>query len=66
MFTSPSTFQNFSEIQNVVDPVKYFRNMQLRQLVLQQKSAIENKKVHVNIIPDEYTIDGLVKSIVEY
>jgi hypothetical protein len=29
-------------------------------------SAIENKNVHVNVLPDEYTIDGLVKAIIEY
>lgn len=66
VFTSPSTFQNFLEIQNIVDPVRYFRNYIVAVIGPTTKAALERKKVKVDIIPGEYTIDGLVNSIVEY
>ena len=66
MFTSPSTFQNFLEIQNVADPVEYFRNYTVAVIGPTKKAAVERKKVRVDVIPREYTIDGLVNAIVEY
>jgi uroporphyrinogen-III synthase len=30
------------------------------------KEAIESKKVKVKILPEEYTINGLIKKIVEH
>ncbi len=66
VFTSPSTFANFLEIQNIVDPVKYFEGYIVAVIGPTTKAAVEKKKVKVNIIPDEYTFEGLVKSIVEY
>ncbi len=66
VFTSPSTFQNFLEIQSVADPVSYFRNLTVAVIGPTTKAAVEKKKVKVDIIPSEYTIDGLVNSIVEF
>lgn len=66
VFTSPSTFKNFLEIQNIPDPVKYFGNHTVAVIGPTTKAALEKKKVRVDIIPVEYTIDGLVKSIVEF
>ena len=66
VFTSPSTFQNFLEIQSIFDPVDYFRNLTVAVIGPTTKAAVEKKKVKVDIIPSEYTIDGLVNSIVEY
>jgi len=66
IFTSPSTFENFLQIINVSDPVGYFNNYDVAAIGPTTKTAIENKSVHVNIIPDEYTIDGLAKAIIEY
>ncbi len=66
VFTSPSTFQNFLEIQSIADPVDYFRNLAVAVIGPTTKAAVEKKKVRVDIIPSEYTIDGLVNSIVEY
>ena len=66
VFTSPSTFQNFLEIQNVADPVEYFRNYTVAVIGPTTKAAVERKKVRVDVIPREYTIDGLVNAIVEY
>jgi uroporphyrinogen-III synthase len=66
VFTSPSTFQNFVEIQNIIDPVRYFSRYDVAVIGPTTKAALEKKKVRVNIIPKEYTIDGLVNSIVDY
>ncbi len=66
VFTSPSTFQNFLEIQNVADPVEYFHNYTVAVIGPTTKAAVEKKKVRVDVIPREYTIEGLVNAIVEY
>ena len=66
IFTSPSTFKNFLQILNVNNPVKYFENFDVAAIGPTTKSAIEERNVKVNIMPDEYTIDGLAKAIVRY
>jgi uroporphyrinogen-III synthase len=66
IFTSPSTFENFIRIINTQNPVQYFNSFQVAAIGPTTKTAIENKGVHVDIIPDEYTIDGLAKAILEF
>ena len=66
IFTSPSTFENFLQILKISDPVKYFSEYDIAAIGPTTKTAIENKSVHVNIIPDEYTIDGLAKAIIDF
>jgi len=66
IFTSPSTFENFVRIQKIDDPVQYFTGFDIAAIGPTTKTAIENKNVHVNIIPGEYTIDGLAKAIIEF
>ena len=66
IFTSPSTFENFLLILKINDPVHYFKGFDIAAIGPTTKAAIENKKVHVNIMPGEYTIDGLVRAIIEY
>ena len=66
VFTSPSTFENFLQILKISDPSDYFGKFDVAAIGPTTMSAIENKNVHVNVLPDEYTIDGLVKAIIEY
>lgn len=66
IFTSPSTFENFLQILNVRDTVKYFSGYDVAAIGPTTKSSIEDKGVEVNIVPEEYTFDGLVKAIVKY
>ncbi|MGA7719869.1 MAG: uroporphyrinogen-III synthase [Ignavibacteriaceae bacterium] len=66
IFTSPSTFENFLLILKINDPVHYFKGFDIAAIGPTTKAAIENKKVHVNIMPGEYTIDGLARAIIEY
>ena len=66
IFTSPSTFQNFLQIADVKNPFQYFKKFDVAAIGPTTKEEIERKKVNVNILPDEYTINGLINKIVEY
>jgi uroporphyrinogen-III synthase len=69
IFTSPSTFENFLQIASKMigsSPVKYFSGYDIAAIGPTTRAAIENHNVEVNIMPAEYTIDGLKKAIVEY
>lgn len=66
IFTSPSTFENFLQITNTKSPFQYFSRFDVAAIGPTTKDAIESQKVQVKILPDEYTINGLTKKIVEY
>ncbi len=66
IFTSPSTFENFLQIANVKNPFQYFSRFNVAAIGPTTKEAIESKKVKVNILPDEFTINGLTKKIIDY
>jgi uroporphyrinogen III methyltransferase/synthase len=66
IFTSPSTFDNFLLIMNIDNPVSYFKNSNIAAIGPTTKSAIENNKVKVSIMPDEFTIKGLAAKMVEF
>lgn len=66
IFTSPSTFDNFLQILKITNPVNYFSNALIAAIGPTTRSAIEGRNLKVNIMPDEYTIEGLAKSIVNY
>jgi uroporphyrinogen-III synthase len=66
IFTSPSTFENFLQIMNIEDPVRFFKGYLVAAIGPTTKSSIEERKVKVDITPDEFTIDGLAKAIVDH
>lgn len=66
IFTSPSTFENFLLILKIKDAPNYFLKYDVAAIGPSTKSAIEKRNVRVNIMPEEFTIDGLARSIVEY
>jgi len=66
IFTSPSTFENFLQIVNIINPSEHFKNFDIATIGPTTKTAIENRRVKVNVMPDEYTIDGLIKKIVTF
>ena len=66
IFTSPSTFENFLQITDTKSPFQYFSRFDVAAIGPTTKDAIESQKVKVKILPDEYTINGLTKKIVEY
>jgi len=66
IFTSPSTFENFLQIMKIEDPIRFFKGYLIAAIGPTTKSSIEERKVKVDIIPDEFTIDGLAKAIVDH
>ena len=66
IFTSPSTFENFLQIMKIADPVKFFKDYLIAAIGPTTKSSIEERRVNVDIIPDEFTIEGLAKAIVDH
>mgnify|MGYP001583996534 CR=1 FL=1 len=66
IFTSPSTFENFLLIMNIDSPVSFFKNYDVAAIGPTTKSAIENNKVKVSIMPDEFTIKGLANKMIEF
>ncbi len=66
IFTSPSTFKNYLQILDITNPYKYFQGYDIAAIGPTTRAAIENRNVRVTIMPDEYTINGLVKAALEY
>lgn len=66
VFTSPSTFENFLTIMKIDNPANYFKGIDVAAIGPTTKSAIESRKVKVNIMPSEYTIKGLATKMIEY
>jgi uroporphyrinogen III methyltransferase/synthase len=54
------------KIVNIRNPEQYFGRLDVAAIGPTTKEAIEAKKVKVKILPDEYTIEGLINKIVEY
>ncbi|MGA7837076.1 MAG: uroporphyrinogen-III synthase, partial [Ignavibacteriaceae bacterium] len=66
IFTSPSTFKNYLQILDITNPFQYFKGFDIAAIGPTTRAAIENRNVRVTIMPDEYTINGLVKATLEY
>jgi uroporphyrinogen III methyltransferase/synthase len=66
IFTSPSTFENFLQILKITEPAHYFSGALIAAIGPTTRIAIESRKLKVNIIPDEYTIEGLAKTLVNH
>jgi uroporphyrinogen-III synthase len=66
IFTSPSTFENFTSILNIADPQKYFADFTVAAIGPTTKEAIEKKQVKVDIVPSEYSLEGLLKAVIDY
>jgi uroporphyrinogen-III synthase len=66
IFTSPSTFENFLQILKVTDPFSYFDKSVIAAIGPTTKAAIESKNLTVDVMPEEFTIEGLAKAIVNY
>jgi uroporphyrinogen-III synthase/AcrR family transcriptional regulator len=66
IFTSPSTFENFIRMMKVNDPSKYFNGFDIAAIGPTTQTEIEKHNLKVSIMPDEFTIDGLIHKIVLY
>jgi len=66
IFTSPSTFENFLSILNITDPKKYFEDFNVAAIGPTTKEAIEKREVKVDIMPEEYSMDGLEEAVIKF
>jgi len=66
IFTSPSTFENFTSILNIADPQKYFADFTVAAIGPTTKEAIEKKQVKVDIMPSEHSIEGLEEAVIKF
>lgn len=66
IFTSPSTYNNFLEILQIEDAKKYFEEYTIAAIGSTTAEVIENSGVKVDIVPDNFTMDDLIESIVNY
>ncbi|HVO73699.1 MAG TPA: uroporphyrinogen-III synthase, partial [Ignavibacteriaceae bacterium] len=66
IFTSPSSFENFLSILNISNPVEYFKMLTVAAIGPTTKESIEKRQVKVDIIPSEYSVEGLVTAIINY
>ncbi len=66
IFTSPSTFNNFISLLNLENPENYFEDKKVAAIGTTTKSAIENFGINVDILPEEFSMEGLIKSVVEF
>jgi uroporphyrinogen-III synthase len=51
---------------NIDNPVSFFKNYDVAAIGPTTKSAIENSKVSVSIMPDEFTIKSLANKMIEF
>ncbi len=66
VFTSPSSFNSFLEIMKIDNPQDYFRRMVVCAIGRTTESAVAAFNVHVNIVPEQYSISGVVAGILKY
>lgn len=66
IFTSPSTYNNFLKILQIEDAQNYFDGFSIAAIGPTTKEAIESSGVKVDIIPNNFTMDDLIKETVKY
>jgi uroporphyrinogen-III synthase len=66
IFTSPSTFKNFLKLLDITNPVQFFSPFDVASIGPTTKATIESRKVKVDVMPDDFTINGLIKAIIYY
>lgn len=66
IFTSPSTFENFLKIMRLSNTQEYFRTSIIAAIGPTTKAAIENFNIHVDIMPEEYTMEALAHQLVNH
>lgn len=66
IFTSPSTFKNFLKLLDIINPAQFFSSFDVASIGPTTKAAIELRKVKVDVMPDEFTINGLIKAIINH
>ncbi len=63
LFTSPSSYENFISLMNIEDEADYFKCKLIIPIGKTTKEAIEESGIEVKIIPEEFTINGMISEI---
>jgi Uroporphyrinogen-III synthase len=66
IFTAPSSFYNFLQLNNITAPKEYFAEIVVAVIGKTTKRAVEEKGVLVKIIPKEQTMSGLYEAVNKY
>lgn len=66
IFTSPSAFNNFLKILNIKDAKNHFKNKKTAVIGITTKTALENAGIIPDVVPDEFTIEGIIKKLKDY
>ncbi len=66
IFTSPSTYNNYLKIIEISEPIRHFSNSLIAAIGTTTKEAINHTGVEVEIIPDKFNLESLLKKILNY
>lgn len=66
IFTSPSTFKNYLTICKIDNAKNYFSDFDVAAIGPTTADAIKDKGVSVDVVPDTFTMDGLIDSILDF
>lgn len=66
IFTSPSAFNNLVEIERINDINKYFNDKIIAAIGDVTKKGIEEKGLKVDIVPENFNFNDLIKSIEKF
>jgi uroporphyrinogen-III synthase len=66
IFTSPSAFNNLIEIESISNLHEYFKHKKIAAIGKVTKEAIEQQGIRVDIVPENFNFNELIKSINNY
>ncbi|MGE5431176.1 MAG: uroporphyrinogen-III synthase [Syntrophomonadaceae bacterium] len=66
IFTSPSSFRNFLGIMEVKEVNKYFKDFAVAAIGPTTAAEIEKSGLSVDILPKEYTMEGLLRAVTDH
>lgn len=66
IFSSPSSYRNFLSILKINDPGTYFNNRIIAAIGPTTKSEIEKSGAILQVVPKEYTMEGVSIALAEY
>ncbi len=66
VFTSPSNFSNFLVIFNISNPSQFLKDYRIGAIGHTTRNAIAGSQVNVDIVPEEFSLEGIAKSIISF
>ena len=66
IFTSPSALNNFISLLDISSETDFFKKKIIAAIGTTTAEALRNKNLAVNIIPDEFTLEGVSQKLIDY